>query len=882
MSAAEARPAEAPPAEVMARRLPVLLDRLRAAGYGVGPDEIVNVRRLLARLACAGGWPPEPARLARTLAPVLCKSAREQRDFGGHFEAWLAASGVPLGSRAEKAVPSPEPKAAPGPAVDGAARRSRAWRWWAAAAVLAAAVLAAMLTRQSSEQVPAAEVTVGERGGAGTERPVLELFPDVRFWPLAFAVSLWLVPFYLAWLYGGWLPAWLSRRATFELPELDRLSFAHSMRPLGESWRGIQSLSDRDLRPDPGLDAEATVLATIEKGGYFTPVHGRRPELPEYLACIDRRSPDDHLARFAEELMRRLSERGLATRTLFFARDPCRGVGGPGRGYVSLGTLSSRARDERLLVISEAEPWLGPSGGRQPVGQLLGSWRQRALLTPAPSSEWGRPERVLAAGSLPVFPLSDAGLTSLAERFAAHAPQPAEPDSSPESRAAGGRYPALLLEDSERRLDARPPSRKTVRGLAAALTDYLAPEGARWLRACAVFPALSWPVTCYLGHELSDGEGRPLFDERRLLCLARLPWFRYGTMPDWLRFELIEGMDRDERRRVWRTLRKLLAEATRATEPGSEPEVAQEPVWWRKDRWLSRFLARQADDSPLREYLFLSFMRGRKALRLTLAAPRRLRELIRDADRWSVVSSALLALVATAVTALWYRLAALVDVGGPTAVEIVKGVLRTGPPEFPEAVILVSDLLLSVLVVAAYGAWRKGAPAAAIEAPGVPGLMERITERRLSVLVPPVAVAGIAGFLFADLSGSAAGEARLVAGLAAAIVYGLSSLYLELGVTSGFRARLDELEDRLRPDAGAEVIRELLAFLRGRASGKLKRRALRLLHGRIRQPEPELLDELFELRHGGALGPRNKHLLASVVKSLDQRYRERRGPREEP
>ena len=40
-------------------------------------------------------------------------------------------------------------------------------------------------------------------------------------------------------------------------------------------------------------------------------------------------------------------------------------------------------------------------------------------------------------------------------------------------------------------------------------------------------------------------DGQPLFTEERLLRLARLPWFRHGKMPDWLRLELIDGTEVD-------------------------------------------------------------------------------------------------------------------------------------------------------------------------------------------------------------------------------------------------------------------------------------------------------------------------------------------------
>jgi hypothetical protein len=43
-------------------------------------------------------------------------------------------------------------------------------------------------------------------------------------------------------------------------------------------------------------------------------------------------------------------------------------------------------------------------------------------------------------------------------------------------------------------------------------------------------------LTRYLGARLF---GQPDAWDERLLRLVRLPWFRHGTMPDWLRNELL-------------------------------------------------------------------------------------------------------------------------------------------------------------------------------------------------------------------------------------------------------------------------------------------------------------------------------------------------------
>ncbi len=886
---------EKPTAAAVARNLPALLARLRAAGYQVGLSERIAVERLLARFALAGRWPPEPPALGRMLAPVLCHSTAEQQGFGAHFESWLAGLTVssrrrPVRRPGERRT-EPEPDSIPAAAAAKGARRSgtssgtrlgsgvRLWRLLAALLVIVSLALGArwwVLMTQVDPMTPdsprvATHARSVDSGGGIPSRLLKLVTPDVRLWPTALAVSLWLIPFYYAWLYGGWLPAWLIRRSASALPELDRLSLGCSIRPLGAAWRGLRSLSDRDLRPDSGLQAEATVRATVEKGGYFTPVYGHRPELPEYLALIDRRSPEDHLARFAAELIVRLEERGLATRTLFFSDDPRRGVAGAGHGYSSLSALACRAAGERLLIFSDVGSWLDPrSGLPRPGLEALKRWQHRFLLTPLPSAEWGRREQLLADGWLAPFPLSEPGLSALAERCASRDPLPAPAPAGSAAAGAGGRYPWMLAKETERWLGETPPTPGMTRELRDELTKYLAEDGARWLRACAVFPTVSWPVTCYLGQRLTDDSGRPLLDEERLLRLSRLPWFRHGKMPSWLRLELMDGMDRAEREGVRLSLRALLAEALRTGMPGGEPEIAQQTA--RDDGWLRRALTRQRDDSPLRDYLFLTFMRGRRPWRLTLAAPRRLRTLIRDTDRWSVLASAALALLGTLAVVAWHRVETLPIPYRAEFGNLPRAVPIPSASAFPEGVMAMVNLVLSGLVMVFYGLRRGSSQPAAGES-AVPGLIERISQRRWPVLGPWVVTIWIGAFILCDFAGSPSGARWVVANLAALLTLGVY-FYLEQGARGGYRSGLDELTARLDASAGGDAVPELLAFLRGPAPDDLKRRGLRLLYAKVREPTAELLGELDALGHGSALEPRTKNLLQRIARHLEERHRQ--------
>ena len=51
----------------------------------------------------------------------------------------------------------------------------------------------------------------------------------------------------------------------------------------------------------------------------------------------------------------------------------------------------------------------------------------------------------------------------------------------------------------------------------------------RWLRACAVYPVLRWPLTVYLGRKLAANGHEPDLSDH--MPLARLTWFRQGFIP---------------------------------------------------------------------------------------------------------------------------------------------------------------------------------------------------------------------------------------------------------------------------------------------------------------------------------------------------------------
>lgn len=106
----------------------------------------------------------------------------------------------------------------------------------------------------------------------------------------------------------------------------------------------------------------------------------------------------------------------------------------------------------------------------------------------------------------------------------------------------------------------------------------------KWLRACAVYPVLRWPLTVYLGRNLStENTSYPKDYEPDLSAhvpLSRLGWFRQGFIPPEDRRQLIASMSEDERTEAFDLYRRLLLRVsaevdTKRDKPAEDPLFAQ-------------------------------------------------------------------------------------------------------------------------------------------------------------------------------------------------------------------------------------------------------------------------------------------------------------------
>jgi Tfp pilus assembly protein PilF len=147
----------------------------------------------------------------------------------------------------------------------------------------------------------------------------------------------------------------------------------------------------------------------------------------------------------------------------------------------------------------------------------------------------------------------------------------------------------------------------------------------------------------YFAHSLLPEDAK--LDEL-LLALVRLPWFRNGSLPDWLRERLIKQLNRDREAHVRHALEDLLLTLLEHPDNGIDLEIVQlqrneisekAGLWQRiksgfnrrrQLRKLYRRLPKEPEGSPFRDYVFLSVLLGIKPTKLAVSVPEILRRIL--------------------------------------------------------------------------------------------------------------------------------------------------------------------------------------------------------------------------------------------------------------
>ncbi|HJQ68950.1 MAG TPA: hypothetical protein VKA70_08260 [Blastocatellia bacterium] len=650
---------------------------LRLKGYNISPIQYMAVQNLLIALASEGRLPNDPKKLSTLIAPVVCSSSEEQEEFYAQFNDWVdgleheEAEGGPkrLGpSQADAAEVKDRPR-------ETLFERVKPFALIVIASLILTPIIVKVFTTKTrpNDNLNNSQVNDNEQSNSNPDNSNIIVPPDInrrtgedaRLEPSIVPVeltsdapvfappeapteSLWSrMHDYVRWgaaalpflLLGAWwlfqrVQQWrLKRRFSRTIPTLEelkvkgvseRLFRQPELRRAAQQLRRHRAVGVRDLA------VHASVEATAQKAGWFTPVYKPRVAIPEYLVLIDRMGFTDQKARLEDELIDRLIENDIHVSRYYFEGDPRLCRAGAGASYLRLQDLEAKHPNDYVLVFSDGAGMMNPLTGRvQRWVELFSPWPGRALMTTEPVDNWGYRERALADQGFAVLPASSEGITALVRTIQTGNTPAAGREGSPQL------YPEILNDRPDRWFADREPDQEDVDVLRIELQYFLGMEGYYWLCACALYPALQWHLTLYFGYRLTG----PDEIEARMRNLVRLPWFRQGAWPDWLRARLIADLPEERASAARKALEELLLTALERPEDFSL-SVAQSPTgqgegrlrrWlrsWYKKVALRSLIKETAPDSPLRDYVFLSFLSGNKPDSLAVSVPRALRGLL--------------------------------------------------------------------------------------------------------------------------------------------------------------------------------------------------------------------------------------------------------------
>jgi hypothetical protein len=402
-----------------------------------------------------------------------------------------------------------------------------------------------------------------------------------------------------------------------------------ALRRIARELRRPEAISSSDL------NVTATIDETIVRG-IFTSITTPRRASPEYLVLIDRAGFNDQQASLEDEVVKRLIKSDVYINRFYFQNDPrlCRREDGK-TSYVSLRELAALYGNRRLIIFGDGSAFFNPISGRlERWTSIFSNWQRRVLLTPQNINTDYRRSSLIDQGFV-VMPAGKESLSALADILN-------ETPSTARWSRKSEPFPDMLLDRPERWVDSHSPSSDILDKLCEELRRFLGPQGYSWLGACAVYPMLHWDLTLYVGYKLAVefAFGTEYWVDQTFKSLMQLPWFRHGSIPDWLRTRLISDLSVEQRRHVRKALEELLMSSLGRPKGLALPIVIERP----ESNWSQGILQRAlrianrggmrlrhviktaSSESPLRDHVFLSFMTRFRYNELVLAVPQKVQK----------------------------------------------------------------------------------------------------------------------------------------------------------------------------------------------------------------------------------------------------------------
>jgi len=620
---------------------------LRLQGFRIGLDHYVRVQELLERI----GGNRDLDQLRTLLCPLFATSEKQQKRFYDAFDDYAELVQAPS---PPPPPPPPDPEKAKKPEREK--KRARLRFYLAGAGSLLTVLLIGLAlgviptpsfmtwTPQPTPEVTPkpdetpiptpTEVPKGKGSGgfveplpvtpqptsaptaeippATEEKPVIAPPAPLRFYLLVISA---LLALYILWELYRFLrrKLFLRRQAARKPPSIWPIRVEAPAVKIYDSedfYRAARLMRRRQVAEYHRLDVNATVAATISALGYPTFRYKPDSKAPEYLVLIDRASFRDHQAQLFNELITAFEQEGLFVVRYFYEGDPRVCCDDKGENCVHLSELQNQYVGHRLLIFGNGDKLLDPITGRLAAWtSMFLDWQDRAVLTP--EARWELREFSLATQFI-VLPASLDGLMALVDHFDTMV------TTDPRIWSPSGVH--------------EPPADLDERVNVEELKSYLGDPAFQWLCACSVYPELQWNLTLYLGSLgcLDPGTVR----EQNLLRLIRLPWFRAGSVPDSMRWPLINQLGEKREPEVRSAIINLLEKSPPpvGTIAADKYDLELAVQHWRREqdadslKKLHRVMSRLTPGQILKDQTLVHYLEREPNPVLDLLLPRRLRK----------------------------------------------------------------------------------------------------------------------------------------------------------------------------------------------------------------------------------------------------------------
>ena len=654
------------------RPLAKFIDRLVLSMKGVGlpasPEQIIDANEIAVTLLSRGHGEVESDDLKYALAPIFCIDTAEQDTFYRHFDDGIAAPGInPAPLPDDDSGPKPGKPRKPKP--PGIFRR---WQWiraLAAGLTVVGLILTALwliwefaprpVIDTPTAMPDVAPLPADPQGGAALQNATEISNEDVAFQPpprppapvellrgqqpRVISSLIWLIITIPVILGIAALMRRIAGRRVFLSADRSRSYPELKSVPIAETRVGLFAYSSLassvtkmrmpKRRETRRLDARKTVDKTARSGGYPSLVFETQSKRPGYVLMIERKNAFDFFAHASKSLADFLYGAGLEVYAYAFKGRPFRLTPLWRKGNrVTYQEILQRYHGDALVLAGDPGTIRrGDVAGANPWQPDASAWTAMGLLSSNASETWDQQEDWFLEKNFSVAEFGSAGFEDISSWLASQNESRGEPQFAWLPNF-GNLYPRVLADDPDRWLDELEQSDQG--RMFEQLSNYLGDDGMFLLAAIAAYPELRWPIARFLNQDLFDGEEEAQRTEQRLLRIARLPWCREGTMPDYIRVRILSTLSNKQREDVQVAFYKLLNDSHRRIAGGPAVDIAV-PGPKSLQQFLTQMLS-TAPPGPYRDYIFQSVMLDKPKDMLGIEMEKRHAKQI-GSQRWSDV-----------------------------------------------------------------------------------------------------------------------------------------------------------------------------------------------------------------------------------------------------